>query len=143
MGDEEEGKLLHHENIFSPQQSCRTCTQISNSARKGKREVTKKSCLSKLSKSNPSELECTDICTYKNKSHSKQILCNNYKESKVDHFGNATIEGSSPPCNREISKVYSSIVWFCQKVKRSQKKTATDFKIFFRQTAPAPRQFHL
>lgn len=53
------------------------------------------------------------------------------KEFKVNHSGNATIEEPPPPFNREILKMYSSIVWSCQKVKRSQRNTATDFKGFF------------
>lgn len=66
------------------------------------------------------------------------------KEFEVNHSGNATIEESPPPFNREILKTYSSIVWSCQKVKRSQRNTATDFKGFFQtKSAPAPRQFHL
>lgn len=73
-----EGKLLHHENIFSPQQSCRTYTQTSYlSARKGDREVTKKSCLSKLSKQIPQSLNMLTFTPTKQKVI--QILCSNYK----------------------------------------------------------------
>lgn len=109
------------------------CTQISNSARKGEREVAKNSCLSKLSKQIPQSLNMLTFAPTKQKVMQSKYCAVATKEFKVNSFGNATIEESSPPLNREILKMYSSTVGFCQKEKGSQRKTATDFKNFFRQ----------
>lgn len=57
------------------------------------------------------------------------------KEFKVNHFGNGTIEESSPPLNREILKMYSSVVWFCQISKGIPKENSNrSQEFFFRQS---------
>lgn len=85
----------------------------------------------KLSKQIPQDLNMLTFAPTKQKVMQSKCCVVATKEFQVNHFGNATIEESSPLPNREILKMYSSIVWFCQKVKGSQRKTATDFKIFF------------
>lgn len=89
------------------------------------------SCLSKLSKQIPQSLNMLTFAPTKQKIMQSRYCAIATKEFKVNHFGNATIEESSPLFNREIVKMHSSTAWFCQKVKGSQRITATDLKNFF------------
>lgn len=138
--------MQHHENILSPQQSYRICTQISNCVRKGEREVTKKSILSfKTLQTNPSEPEHADVCTYKTKSHAKQILCNSYKRVQSEPLWkcyNRRVITSFQQGDCEDVFIHCLVL---PKSKRIPKDNSNRFKEFFFQTksAPAPRQLHL
>lgn len=85
----------------------------------------------KTLQTNPSEVEYADVSTYKTKVMQNKYCVEATKEFKVNHFGNVTIEESSPPLNREILKMYSSIVWFCQISKGIPKENSNRSQEFF------------
>lgn len=104
-----------------------------NSARKMERW--QRNPVFKTLQANPSEVEYADVYTYKTKVMQNKYCVEATKEFKVNHFGNGTIEESSPPLNREILKMYSSVVWFCQISKGIPKENSNrSQEFFFRQS---------